>query len=144
MEKKLNWDDIPSLDGLCMDFEYKPKTSLDKRAFFRLSDEDVARLFQIKEILVRISTVSKIYTAQLLDISEGGLSLKLHDSLEENLPLKVGFFLGTKKILSKAIVRHSCKAKDWYRTGIQFIDLDKESSEYISELYASKILYLAR
>ena len=144
MERKLKWEDIPSLDGLCMDFEYKPKTSLDKRAFFRLSHEDVAQLFQIKEILVRISTVSKIYTAQLLDISEGGLSLNLQEFLEENLPLKIGFFLGTKKILSKAIVRHSYKVKDWYRTGIQFIDLDKESSEYISELYASKILYLAR
>ena len=40
MEKKVSWDDIPSIDGLGIDWEYKPETILDKRAFVRLDMGD--------------------------------------------------------------------------------------------------------
>lgn len=60
--------------------------------------------------------------------------------LEESLPLKVGFFLGSVKIISKAVVRHAHKIEDQYTTGVEFIDLDSESAGYINGLYASLIL----
>ncbi len=39
MEKKLSWDDIPSLDGLEVDREYKSETALDKRSFVRITKD---------------------------------------------------------------------------------------------------------
>ncbi len=143
MEKIISWNDIPSLDGLQIDWEYKPKSSLGKRSYARLKSDDISGLFEIKELLVKVATFKKIYTGKLLDISEGGSLLSLPDSLEENIPLKVGFFLGKEKIVTKAVVRHSCKTREGYTTGIMFVDLNKASAEYIAGLYASKILYLA-
>ncbi len=143
MEKTLCWNDIPSLEGLEIDWEYKPESALNKRAFARLNSADISGLFEIKEILVKVATVKKIYTGKLLDISEGGVSLSLPASLADNLPLKLGFFLGREKIVTKAVARHSYQTGTGYTTGIMFVDLNKESAEYIAGLYASKILYLA-
>ncbi len=143
MNKILSWDDIPSVDGLEIDWDYKPKTSLDKRAFVRLDHNDIAGLFEEKVIFVKVSTVKKLYTGQLLDLSEGGLLLGLPDRLDKNLPLKVGFIIGKFKVITKAVVKHTCKSEECYTTGIMFVDLDKKSREYIAGLYASKVLYLA-
>lgn len=144
MEKNKNWDDIPSLEGLTVDWEFGSKTSHEKRGFIRVNDEDVCGLFEMKEILIKIATARQTYTGRLLDISEGGLALSLSvlldEQLEENLPVKVGFFLGTRKIISKAVVRHTQKIGDRYTTGIKFVDLGKETAEYIGGLYASQIL----
>ncbi len=143
MANKTSWDDIPSLDKLEMDWDYKPKSALDKRSFIRLKQADISGLFEMKEILVKVSTVKKVYEGKLLDISVGGLSISLPETLEENLPLKVGFFLGTVRIVTKAVVRHTCKSGEQHIMGIMFVDLNKDSSAFIAELYASKILYLA-
>jgi len=46
MEKK-SWDDIPSLDGLTIDWEYKPESSNNKRSFIRIKMEALAKLFEV-------------------------------------------------------------------------------------------------
>jgi len=139
-KNKPSWDDIPSLDEVGVDWEFKPTTLLGKRAFIRVKIEDLAKLFSTSKILVKVATVKQTYNGHLFDISPGGLSLILPVSLKENQLLKVGFYLGSIKILSKAIVRYSRKIEDQYATGIQFVDLNSESAEYINGLYASKIL----
>ena len=141
MEKKTSWDDIPSLDGLGVDWEYKPTTSLGKRSHVRMNSEDIAELFAVEKIFVKIATAQQTYTGRLLDISEGGLLLSLPVLLEENIPVNVGFFLGTVKILSRAAIKRSQKKEDSYTTGVKFVDLKKEYAEYIGGLYASKILH---
>ena len=143
MEKKKNWDDIPSLEGLDVDWEYKPVSPLGKRAFVRIKMENISTMFEAREILVKIATSEKTYTGRLLDISEGGLSLCLPALLEINRPVKVGFFLGTMKIISKAQVRHAQKNGDGYTTGVKFVDLNEEVAQYIRGLYASQILHRA-
>lgn len=140
MEKK-SWDDIPSLQGLDVDWEYKPASSLGKRTFIRMKVDDISALFETREIFVKIATSENIYTGRILDISEGGISLCLDALLEENRPVKVGFFLGTMKIISKAMVRHTQKKGTMYTTGIKFIDLNQECAEYIGGIYASKVLH---
>jgi len=139
MEKK-SWDDIPSLEGLDVDWGYKPVSPLGKRNSVRIKMDEISELFEAREIFVKVATRERTYTARLLDISEGGLSLSLPAMLGENLPVKVGFFLGTMKIISKALVRYVQKNGDVFTTGVKFIDLNQESSEYIRGLYASKVL----
>lgn len=142
MEKKTTqWDDIPSLEGLGVEWEYKPETVLGKRKFVRINSADLFGLFEVKEVFVKIATTKLTHTGRLLDISKGGLSLSLPVSLEDNLPVKVGFILGSVKVISKALVRHTRKEGEFYVSGIKFIDLDNDTAEYIGGLYASKILH---
>jgi hypothetical protein len=140
MKKKIFWDDVQSLNGLEMDWEYKPESSLGKRAFARIEKKDIPKLFMVENILVKVATVKHTHTGRLLDLSTGGLSMSLSVLLKRSLPLKVGFFLGSVKIISKAVVRHAHKIEDQYTTGVEFIDLDSESARYINGLYASLIL----
>ena len=140
MEKKSRWDDIPSLEGLGVEWEYKPETALGKRTFVRINAADLSGLFEVKEIFVKIATAQKTYTGRLLDISKGGISLSLPVSLADNLPVKVGFILGSVKVISMAVIRHTRQEGTLYTTGIKFIDLNNDTAEYIGGLYASKIL----
>jgi hypothetical protein len=142
MEKKTSWDDIPSLEGLGVEWEYQPETALGKRAFVRINNDTLTGLFAVKEILVKIATAQQTsYTGRLLDISKSGLSISLPVALAENLPVMVGLFLGTVKVISKATIRQTRKEGATYTTGIQFVDLNKDAAEYIGGLYASKILH---
>ena len=142
MEKKTTrWDDILSLEGLGVEWEYKPETSLGKRNFVRINSGDLSGLFEVKEILVKIATSQSTYTGRMLDISKVGLSLSLSVALEDKLPVKVGFILGLVKVISKAVIRHIRKEGAIYIMGIKFIDLDNDTAEYIGGLYASKILH---
>lgn len=123
-----------------MDWEYKPENSLGKRAFVRMKQGELSDLFKVREIFVKIATAQQTYTGRLLDISEGGVALALPALLAKDLPVKVGFFLGKTKIISTALVRHARKTDGQYTTGIEFVNLNKESAEFIAELYSAKIL----
>jgi len=140
MEKKVSWDDIPSIDGLGIDWEYKPETILDKRSFVRLDMGVVSRLVEVREIVVRLVTAKQQYEGPLVDVSAGGLALSLPVLLDIDLLVKVGFFLGSAKIISRGKVRHAKAESGRFITGIQFIDLAPESAEYIAGLYAAKVL----
>jgi len=139
----ISWDDIPSLDGLEVDWSFKPETAIDKRAFVRLEIGAVSRLVEVHEIAVRLACVKRNYEGSLVDISAGGLAVNLSAQLEIDLPVKVGLFLGQTKILSRGLVRHVQKASGQYTTGIQFIGLAQESARFLNDLYAAKVLCLA-
>ena len=100
MESKLSWDDIPSLEGLVVDWEYKSEIALDKRAFVRIAKEEMSQLYESGEIIAKLATAKQTYDGHLFDISAGGIALSLPVLLAENLPVKVGFFLGTTRIVS--------------------------------------------
>jgi hypothetical protein len=140
MKKTFSWDDIPSLDGAEVDWDYKPQAALEKRAFVRLDMGVVSQLVEVKQIAVKLATVKKNYDGALIDISEGGLALSLPVLLDIDLPVKVGLFLGNAKIISRGLVRHAGKNGNRFITGIQFIDLPPESAEYIAGFYAAKVL----
>jgi len=68
-KNKPSWDDIPSLDEVGVDWEFKPTTPLGKRAFIRVKIEDLAKLFSTSKILVKVATVKQTYNGHLFDIS---------------------------------------------------------------------------
>ena len=59
MKEKISWDDIPSLDGVGVDWDYKPLTSLDKRKFVRLDMGAVFQLLESREIAVKLATTKQ-------------------------------------------------------------------------------------
>lgn len=140
-KKKYSWDQIPSLDGLGIDWEYKSEKALDKRVAIRLGVEAVSRLVEVQTLEVRVATAHKNYLGSLIDISAGGMALFLLARLEVDLPVKVGCFIGKVKIISHGLVRHVQANGKRFLTGIQFVGLDADLAEYLSGLYAAKVLY---
>ncbi len=136
--KKSSWDDIPSLDGLEVDWEYEPENPLGRRAWARMANKDLFFLFSVKGIPVKV--VSKNYdkTGHLLDISRKGLAVLLPARLHREQPVKIGLFLGNKKVTSRALVRNTSEVEGKYRTGLEFVDLEKNLEDYIVGLSAAK------
>lgn len=139
MEKKNGWDAIPSLEGLGVDWDYKPETMTDRRTFRRMGSGDIARLFDMDSILIKLATAQQTYDGHLVDLSDGGVGLRLPVLLRENETVKVGLLLGTKKIVTKGLVKHAGKTGKSCTAGIKFIDIAKDNVEFISGLYASKV-----
>ena len=141
MKEKISWDDIPSLDGVGVDWDYKPLTALDKRKFVHLYMGAVFQLLESREIAVRLATTKQTLEGKLVDISQGGLALTLPFPLELGTPVKVGLFFGTEKIIARGLVQHLQQENTLYITGIQFVDLPTETAKYIAGLITSKALY---
>lgn len=127
--------------GLSVDRHYQPTNTSEKRAHIRLSIADLRLLFDVQRVPVKIAAAQKTYLGLLVNISLGGLGLGLPEPLAVGLSLKIGFFIGTAKILAKGTVRHCRPAGKHYIVGIKFDALDKVSAEFIDTLYASKILH---
>lgn len=139
MKKKSSWDDIPSLDGLEVDWEYEPENPLGKRAWVRMANRELFFLFGVKSIPVKVVARNYDKTGYLLDISKNGLAVLLPAQLAGEQPVKVGFFLGDKKVLSRAMVRNTSEVEGKeYRTGLEFVDLEKNLETYIIGLSAAK------
>jgi len=138
MKYRICWSDRPSVDEWCLEWGF-PTPPLGKRAFVRIENESIPKLYAASKIIVKVATVKHIYKAILLDISADGLAMEISVQLEENQPLMVGFYLGTVKIISKAVVKHTKINGELYQAGIEFIDLNSEYAAYINGLYVSLV-----
>ena len=134
------WEDIPSLDDIHIDWGYKPVNPLGKRKHARMTSQDVASLFGMKTIKARVATEKQTVDGLLSDICAGGMALILNKELAVNQNVKIGFYLGKQKIISKAVVRQTAPVKKSYKVGFQFQDIAEEDSRYIDNLYATKRL----
>jgi hypothetical protein len=139
MEHKTAWDDIPSLEGLDVDWDYEPDSPLGKRAHVRLSEKDIDRLFAGSQVAVVVASSRATWSGQLLDLSVGGIAVSLPEMLAIDQPVKVGFFLGKVKIIAKAITRHCRPSGKKFTVGLMFVALDDQYAEQIKQLYVSKM-----
>ena len=139
MMKKVNWDDIPSLENLEVDWEYSPENPLGKRAWVRISNSVLYRLFEVKLIPVKIVSKTFSKTGKLLDISPRGLAVVVDSKIEDDAHVNVGFFLGKRKVTSKAVVKNSSNFDNGFRVGIEFVELKEDHVSYITELNAFKV-----
>jgi len=137
-DKKKSWDDIPSLNGLKVDREYKVETPLGKRKLVRMTAKDMTSILEVKTIRAKVVTDKHTVEGQLSDICADGMALILKNELSVNQYVKVGFFLGKQKIISKAVVKQSVPIQSNYKVGFQFYDINEEDSKYINSLYAAK------
>lgn len=139
-EKKKDWDEIPSLEGLQMDWDYSGNDSLGNRRYERLTFGDVTEIFEVKAVPVRVATQEFTVDGTMSDISGGGLAVILKKPVEAGQKAKVGFFLGRRKIISGVVARQSDKIQHGYRIGFEFKGIAEEDSTYINGLYATKML----
>ena len=108
-----------------------PQKPFKKRCYARILEADLSSLFNAKEIIVKIKTFNSTFTEHLLDLGEGGLAVSLPALLSENLPVRVEFSLGKKKIIASADVRQARIVGTRYITGMNFVELARKSAEYI-------------
>jgi hypothetical protein len=139
-EKKKDWDEIPSLEGLQMDWDYSGNDSLGNRRFERLTYGDVTEIFEVKAVPVRVATPEFTIDGTLSDVSGGGVAVILKKSIEAGQQAKIGFFLGRRKIISRVVARQSAEIQNGFRIGFEFKDISEADATYINGLYATKML----
>ena len=103
--EKVNWDDIPSLEGLEVDWTFEPENPLGKRAWIRIGKSDLFQLLGVESIPVKVVAQDYDGKGYLVDIAQSGLAVLLDTKLAENQRVKVGLFLGKQKVLSRAVIR---------------------------------------
>ena len=140
MDKKRSWVEIPSLEGLKVDWEHQPESAMDRRASVRMSMKALAKLFATKEMHVQVFVPGQMHTARLRDLSEGGLSLELLVRQAPGARIQVGVFLGQRKVIASVEVCHVREVDNVFVTGVRFLGLNKETTLFIRELYAALVL----
>lgn len=138
-KEKTGWDKIPSLQGLEVDWAFEPENPLGKRAWLRIANNELHAILGVKNIPVKVVSKNFEETGYLLDIAQGGFAVLLKAKLTEGQLLKVGFFLGKQKVISRAIVRNAGSLEGRFRAGIEFVELDKELQSYIAGVISSKV-----
>ena len=136
---KTKWDDIPSLQGLKVDWEYEPENPLGKRVWMRMADHDLLAILGVKRIPIKVVSKNIDETGYLLDLAQGGLAVLLNTQLAVGQAVKLGFFLGKHKVISKAVIRNVRNLEGKHRTGIEFVELAKESETFITGLISAKV-----
>ncbi len=135
---KSGWDNIPSLEGLEVDWDFKSESPTGNRAFSRLTIDDLSQLYREKNIPVKLVTEKEQSTAFLIDLSQGGISLRAKLSGTENSQLvKMGFILGEQKVISRGRIEHIRTENEWTILGIEFVGLAGENQDFIAQLYSS-------
>ena len=137
-QDKPSWEDVPSLDGLEIDWDFKPKSKEGKRNYTRLTLEDISSLFKKEKVPVKLVSQRGQSIAFLVDVSQGGVCLRTkEEGLRDPQLVKLGFFLGNQKVISKGRIKHVRQEGDWNFLGIEFVGLTGDSLEYISGLYST-------
>ncbi len=140
-EKKKSWDDIPSIDNLEIDWDFKPESPLGRREYVRLTAKDLYRIFEKTEYPIDIKSGSIWVTGSLMDLSEGGMSVKSDKEFQIWQEVLIRLELWEKSIVSNGVVKMARKIDDGFLLGIQFDWLPKKTKSSIKEMYpAAKIL----
>jgi hypothetical protein len=135
---KVNWDDIPSLEGLEVDWQFEPENPLGRREWDRIRKSDLHPLLDVKNIPVKVVSRNFDEKGYLIDIAKNGMAVILNTRLAEGQQIKIGLFLGKQKVLSRAVIRNVRDENGRYRTGMEFVDLNKEYESLIAGLISSK------
>ncbi len=138
-KQKANWDDIPSLEGLEVDWQFEPENPLGRREKLRIAKGELYPLLDVQSIPVKVVSKDFEETGYLIDIAQSGLAVLLKTRLAQNQQVKIGLFLGKQKIISRALIRNVREESGSYRTGMEFVDLQQEYDSFIVGLISTKV-----
>lgn len=137
-EKKVRWDDIPSIAGIEVDWNYKPESILGKRAWARMTERDLLPLFDMQSMPVQVAAKNFDGLGALVDIGQSGIAVLLDTELALSEQVKIGFFLGKQKVVSRAVIRNVGDGTGRHRTGMEFMDFKQEYASFIAGLVSTK------
>lgn len=137
-EKKAGWEGIPSIEGLEVDWNYEPESTLGKRAWARMTERDLLPLFDMQSLPVQVAAKNFDGLGSLVDIGQSGMAVLLNTRLDLREPVKIGFFLGKQKVMSRAVIRNVGDNRGGHRIGMEFMDFKKEYESFIAGLVSTK------
>lgn len=138
-DKKNSWDEIPSIEDIGVEWDYKPESALGAREWPRIENSYLCTQLQVEKVPIKIASNDWESKGYVLDIGKQGVGLLAAKNIDPGAIIKIGLILGKVKILSRAIVRNCSNLDQRYRIGAEFIDLKETSKEYIASLVASKV-----
>ena len=138
-KSKTDWNEIPSIEGLGVDWAYEPENPLGKREMVRVASKDLRTILGVKKIPVKVVGKNGEGKGYLVDIAINGIAVLLDTRFAEGQPVKLGLFLGKQKVLSRAIVRCVIDQGGGSRTVMVFVDLEEEYRAHIDGLISSKV-----
>ncbi len=138
-EKKAGWDDIASIEGLEVDWNYEPENSLGKRVWERMTERDLLSLFEAQSLPVQVAARNFDGLGSLVDIGQSGMAVLLDTKLALSEPVKIGFFLGKQKVMSRAVIKNVGDNGGRHRIGMEFTDFKKEYESFIAGLVSTKV-----
>ena len=133
----LDWDNIPSIPGVGVDWDYEPETSLGNRSWKRLIQTDLQNLLGVRSTAIKMITVDTELKGRLVDLSQKGLGVLLETALPVGEKTKIGFHLGQKTIVSQAVTKNSIRQAKSHRVGLEFVGLPGKMEDYIVQLVSS-------
>ncbi len=133
-------EDMSSLNGLKIEWDYESENPLGKRKFVRILKKDLSSLFDVDKVLVKIHGSDVDATGSLQDISENGCAVLLYNQLAEGMQVRIGFLLGRRKVLTRATVRNITHLDGKFRVGMEFVGLGKSDAAFLLGLVPSTIL----
>lgn len=136
---KMSWAEIPSIDNLKVDWNYKPENPLGKRIVVRLGQRDLFGMLDVDRVPVKIVAKRLETRGYLIDISPKGLAVAMDEDIAVGTLMRLGFFLGNHKVITRAVVRNTHNLEQGYRTGVEFIDLAEEHVGFITCLNSAKV-----
>ena len=144
MTEKKNWDDIPSIEGIEVDWQYEPESTLGKRAWPRITERDVLALFDMQSLPVQVAAKNFDGLGSLVDVGQNGMAVLLKTRLTPNEQVKIGFFLGQQKVMSRAVIKNVGDGHGGHRIGMEFMDFKQEYRSYIAGLVSTKSYHALR
>ncbi len=132
------WENIASIEGLEVEWDFEPENVLGKRDHERIPAASILSFIGIKDLKIHVSTVHKNFSGTLLDIGVGGMAIDSSVQLEQNQLLKLGFILGRKKVISKAQVRWVKKIQESFKMGVMFVHLSADDANFIAGIYGAQ------
>ncbi|MBU0945365.1 MAG: PilZ domain-containing protein, partial [Proteobacteria bacterium] len=131
-KESASWDSIASLEELGVDWDFEPDNPQGKRAYARLNEKELCHLFQVASIPVKLVTETMHTKALLVDISQGGVSLRTKaTNFKESQLVKIGFFLGQLKLISKGRIKNIRTNEGWIILGIEFVGLSEDNNNFL-------------
>lgn len=132
-----DWDKIPSIPNLEVDWDYEPESALGNRSWKRLVKQDLNRMLGVRDTPVKLMVNDTEILGSLLDVSQGGVGVLLKQPMAVGALNKIGFFLGKETIISKVTTMYSTAWEDRHRIGMQFVGLAENSQGAIEQLVVS-------
>lgn len=138
MTEKKSWDDIPSIEGLEVDWQYEPESTLGKRAWPRMNERDLLALFDAQSLPVQVAAKNFDGLGTLVDVGQSGMAVLLDTRLALSEPVKIAFLLGRQKVVSRAVIKNVGNGHNGHRIGMEFMDFKPEYQSYIAGLVSTK------
>ena len=137
------WEDIPSLD-LEMDTDYESRVKeKEGRRHSRVDSGALQKILSLDSTSIPIKIASArqgVFYGVIVDLSQSGIKLTSPKTLLKEEKIKIGFKIGERTVIAKAVIRWTCSNEMYTTAGLEFQDLPTGDAEFLNSLATASML----